>query len=248
MHWPADVLDVLLSVIAKRVGELSASLVENLARHRNAAGFRQRLEPSGDIDPVSINAGLVLEDIAEVDSDAKEHHVCRQCAIASFRTGLLHSHCAFDSADGAREFGENAIAGRIDYLAAEPLGKRNERRPQGLEAANRSASSCPIKREKPTTSATRIAARWRVEASTAGDRRAITMPVHEPSSRCYGRSQGLRPCEAIAKRQKPWHWSVLAHKTTDRRDYEVLAETGSDFAPGELDGLIRNTVMARAVR
>src|SRR6516162_9645032 len=57
-----DILDILLSHVLERVGELVADLVPHRARYTNAAGFGQCLQPRGDIDAVAV-------DIITVDYD-----------------------------------------------------------------------------------------------------------------------------------------------------------------------------------
>ena len=59
-----------------------------------------------------------MDDIAIVDADAEaELSVGRRVEIA-FGDGGLNRDGRLDSPDDAGEFGQNAVAGQVDYLAA----------------------------------------------------------------------------------------------------------------------------------
>jgi hypothetical protein len=126
---PVDVLEGLLSNIAPGQAELAEDRVPHRRRDADAAGLSERLEPGRDIDAVAVDAGSVVDDVAEIDADAEQHSVVRGNIEVALGHDLLNGDGAFDRAHGAWELRHDAVARDIDD-ASTVLG--DERQDDGL--------------------------------------------------------------------------------------------------------------------
>ena len=117
MHGSADVLHCLLALVGKREGQLVAHMLVDRAGDGEPAGLGQRLEPRRDVDAVAVDVAALDDDVAEIEADAEvEPAVARDLGIAC-RHGALNLRGAGHGGDRARELGENAVAGGLDYAA-----------------------------------------------------------------------------------------------------------------------------------
>jgi hypothetical protein len=100
-----DVLEVLRAEGQELGLDRAVDLVEDLSRDADAAGLGYPLESRRDVDAVTVDAGLVMNDVAQVDTDA-EAHAARlgHVRVARGHDGLDLDR-AFSRADHARKFG-----------------------------------------------------------------------------------------------------------------------------------------------
>ena len=83
------------------------------------ARYRQRFESRRDIDPVTVNRAVAfLEDVAEIDPDAKFHRVVGCTRGIALREACLDFDRGGDRAADAGEHGEDRVSGHIDDPAA----------------------------------------------------------------------------------------------------------------------------------
>ena len=109
-----DVLDLLLAHRLEAEGELLLDLLRHLARHADAAGLGQLLEPGGDVDALAV-AVLALDDhLAQIDADPDlDALIVGTCGIA-LGEAALQRHRAFDRIDDRAELGEHAVAHELE--------------------------------------------------------------------------------------------------------------------------------------
>ncbi len=104
--------------IAQHQIDFAGDLLRHLARHTHAAGRRDAFEARGDIDAVTVDFPTVLEHLAEVDSDTKEHTpVLGQVGVAP-RELRLHRSRRSDAGDDAGELRQHRITGIAQHRAA----------------------------------------------------------------------------------------------------------------------------------
>jgi hypothetical protein len=72
----------------------------------------------GDIHTITVDARLVVDDIAEVDADAEPHVAIRFDRSVAVSHGLLDGDRTLDSVHNAAELGEDAVSGRVDDATA----------------------------------------------------------------------------------------------------------------------------------
>ena len=95
-------------------------LVEDLARDHDRTGCRESLDASGDVDPVAVNAVLVSDDVADVESDPDgDRRFLLECLLG----GDSGRHCV----DGAPEDAESPVPVELDNLTAVFLDRLAER-------------------------------------------------------------------------------------------------------------------------
>ena len=90
-----------------------------MAGNEDAARVRDRLQPRRNVDAITIVAGFVVDNVADVDAYAELHaplQLACSVALAHFR---LDRNRAFERVHDAGELGENAVAGGIDDATAE---------------------------------------------------------------------------------------------------------------------------------
>jgi hypothetical protein len=121
-----------LARILERHWELAVDLLVHGAGHQHAAWVRERLEAGGDVDAVSVDPRVVVDDIAEADADAKAHASMLGHGLVARGHHGLDLDRTFDGTDDAGEFGEDAVAGGVDD------------RPPCRAISGRTAPSCAL--------------------------------------------------------------------------------------------------------
>src|SRR5207245_9191869 len=105
-EWPRDVLDALLADVVERVRKLLADVIVHGAADADAARFRKRLQPCGDVDAVAVDVVAVYDHVAEIDPDAKaDAAVLRDIGVAVDHCSL-HLDCAAHRIYDARKLDE----------------------------------------------------------------------------------------------------------------------------------------------
>ena len=135
VHRLVDVLDLLLALVVEGGAHLVAHGAAHRVRHRDAAGLRERLQARRDVHAVAIDGAVgLLDDVAHVHADAKEH-----AALLGQRGGLvaerpLDREGRAHRAGGRVEDGEDRIAGHVDdasFVAFDLLAKDGARVVEG---------------------------------------------------------------------------------------------------------------------
>jgi hypothetical protein len=116
-HRLSNILQRLQTHIFKANIDPAADLALGVIRNADASGFRDPLQPRGDVDAIAKNIVLVNHDIADVNADAKFNPgILRYVGVL-----LSHSALDFDGATncvyGAGELDQHAVAGSLDNAA-----------------------------------------------------------------------------------------------------------------------------------
>src|SRR5262249_5613762 len=106
-------------------------------RHADAAGGGEALQPRRNIDAVTEQLPVTIEDITDRDADAKIHLPARPIGAIAGADALVHVHRAAPGIDRARELGQQGVPHRVDDAAAISGGQFIEGRAPNDEAANR---------------------------------------------------------------------------------------------------------------
>src|SRR5262249_3111611 len=111
MHWPGDVLDLLLAEIVEGVIEPVAHLIANDPADADPTGIGQSFKPSWEVHPGAEDIVFFDNHVAEVDPNAELYPFGgRGCRVA-----LSHSpldlHAAADRINHAGELRQEAVAG-----------------------------------------------------------------------------------------------------------------------------------------
>ena len=112
-----DVLHPLVAHWLEGEGDRLLNLLRHLARYANAAGGRELLQPSRDIDAFAVPVLAFDDHFPKVDADADLDALFRFDPGIAFRHAALHGHRAFDRIDHAAEFGEKPIAHELEDAA-----------------------------------------------------------------------------------------------------------------------------------
>jgi len=135
-HRLLDVIELALAPVFERHWQLAVHLLVHCAGHEHAARVRERLQPGDNVDAVAVDPRFVMDDIAEVDADAKAHaSMLRHGLIARGHHGLDLDR-AFGSTDDAGKFGEDAITGGVDDPTSVTGDQRQDRALMRLEVAH----------------------------------------------------------------------------------------------------------------
>src|SRR4029077_10230976 len=117
-HRAGDVLDLLLTHVLERDGELVAHLVAHHPADADAAWFGQGFEARRDVDAIAEDVLLIDHDVAEVDADAEfDASLLRHAGVALSHLAL-HLDRATHRIDHAGEFNKQTIARRLHDAAA----------------------------------------------------------------------------------------------------------------------------------
>ena len=113
-----DVLELGRAKVADREIEAPLDLPIGILRQADRARLANAFEARGDIDAVAhqIAVGL-LDDIPEVNADAKFDALFEPDARVAVDHGVLHFECATHGIDHAAELDDAAVAGALDNPA-----------------------------------------------------------------------------------------------------------------------------------
>jgi hypothetical protein len=128
---------MVLADIYKRELHLAENLYVHLARDANASRFRDYFETSSDIDAIAIDTGIVEDDVALIDADAKAHAAPFFNAGIALRHRPLDCHGALGCVHDAAELREDPIAGGVNDAAAVLCNHGEYDGLMRLEVANR---------------------------------------------------------------------------------------------------------------
>ncbi len=136
-HRTRDVFELLLADVLAGKINASADLLVNFARDTDAAGLCDALQPGSHVDAVAVDAGFVVDHVADIDADAELHAALwLNGGIALGHLGLDGDR-AFDRVHHAGEFGENAVARSVDDASCELTDHREHHRLMALEITHR---------------------------------------------------------------------------------------------------------------
>ncbi|MGY3471176.1 hypothetical protein ACVWWR_002517 [Bradyrhizobium sp. LM3.2] len=114
----SNVLEVLLAGIIKHNIKFIAELSVGIIRHTNATGLRNRFETRCYVDTVAEYVPIILDNIANIDTDPELNSIVRWYVRIAFRHATLNidrtAHCVHN----AIELGQKAIAGVLDDVPA----------------------------------------------------------------------------------------------------------------------------------
>src|SRR6516164_10948566 len=114
-----DVLQRLKAQVTVAQRQSTIDLLVRLARQADAAWRGKVFQPRSNIDTVAINAGFVVDYIADIDSNPVLHAAFwLDCRIALCHRGL-NCNRTFDGIHNTGELGKNAITSRINDAPAE---------------------------------------------------------------------------------------------------------------------------------
>ena len=152
LHRAGDVLEALhRRGCRRRNRQPAADLIVDDARYADPARLGDPLQPGRDIHPVAVDVVALDDDVAEVDADPEYDPLVFRDRDVALGHPALHRDRAGDGLDDAREFDQDAVAGRLDD-AALVLGDLgiDQFAPQRLvEPFQRATSSAPISRCTP---------------------------------------------------------------------------------------------------
>ena len=109
-----DVLDSLLSARLDFDRDLVAHLLRSTARYVDATGVRQRLDPGGNIHPVTIDVVALDDDVTDINANPELYPSVFGAARIVFLDLLLDLDCAGDGIYGARKLHQRAIAHKFE--------------------------------------------------------------------------------------------------------------------------------------
>ena len=114
---------MFLSCVGAEIDDLeiepSLDLPIGVLRKADRAGLGDTLQPRGDIDPVTHKIAVaLLDDVADMDSDAKLDPPFGRHAGIALDEAVLHLDRAAHRVDHAAELDDAAVAGALDDAAA----------------------------------------------------------------------------------------------------------------------------------
>jgi hypothetical protein len=110
-----NVLEALLAQIVEPEIEFVADLIVDDSRHTNPARFGNSLQSCRDIDAIAVDVVVLRDDdVAEIDADPEYDPLVFRGRDVALDHPALHRNGAGHGLNHAREFDEDAIAGRLD--------------------------------------------------------------------------------------------------------------------------------------
>jgi hypothetical protein len=106
MHWPGDVLDLLLAQILEHEIELVAHLVMHDPADADPAGLGQPFQPRRDVHPIPEDVVLLNDHVAEVDADAEPDPLLLRHLGLALGHAALDLHSAAHGVDNAHELSQ----------------------------------------------------------------------------------------------------------------------------------------------
>jgi hypothetical protein len=132
-----NILDGLVAEIGKRYRQLVADVIAYHRRDADRAGLGERLQASGNVDPVAEQVGAVDHNVADMHADAEAHRLVPSAAGAFGCDSVLRRHRARDGVNRAGEIGDHAVARRVEDPAAVGCDQPVDDGPTGLESGKR---------------------------------------------------------------------------------------------------------------
>ena len=80
--------------------------------------------PGGDVDSVTVDSGVVVDHVAQIDADAKPHAAMLGHALVALGHHGLDLDRALGRGDDAGKFSQNAVAGGVDDPPTRPMSGR----------------------------------------------------------------------------------------------------------------------------
>ena len=115
---PFDVLELGLAEIRDRHVEPAAHLAIGVLGQADRAGRGDPFQSRGDVDAVAHQVAVaLLDDVAQMNADAKFYALVGRDARVALDHGVLHFECAAHRVDDAAELDDAAIAGALDDTA-----------------------------------------------------------------------------------------------------------------------------------
>ena len=113
-----DVLELSLAEIGDRHVEPAADLTIGVLGKADRAGRGDSLQPRGDVDAVAHEIAVaLLDDVAQMNADAKLDTLFGRDARVALDHGVLHFERAAHRVDDAAELDDAAVAGALDDAA-----------------------------------------------------------------------------------------------------------------------------------
>src|SRR5262245_9474419 len=114
MDGLGDVLQVLRTAILDIEGEFSARMIQHCLGDADAAGFGERLEPSGNVDAIAVYVVVIDDDIAEIDANADVDALVLWDIGITLGKATLERDGALHCINDAREFDKYAVTSGFD--------------------------------------------------------------------------------------------------------------------------------------
>ena len=115
---PFDVLELRLAEIGDGHIEPAAHLPIGVLGQADRAGRGDPLQPRGDVDAVAHQIAVaLLDDVAQMNADAKFDALVERDARIALDHGVLHFERAAHRVDDAAELDDAAVAGALDDAA-----------------------------------------------------------------------------------------------------------------------------------
>src|SRR3989442_9502574 len=117
LQWGVDVLHLPSTRTNHRKLELVPYIIVDLFRQADSSWVSQGLYAGGDVDRVSVDVILVMNNVSQVNPDAESDPPPGWVDGVSFVKRLLHFKGTPDGLECAREFYEKCVAHRLDLFA-----------------------------------------------------------------------------------------------------------------------------------
>jgi len=128
-----DVLDLPLAHFLEVERQFSADLIVDGIGNEHAARLSQRLQPRRDVDAVTVDSGLVVDHISQIDPNAKPH----AATLGHPSVALGHHGLDLDRTLGgaydAGKLSHDAIASGVDDPPTVPADQGQDHALMGLE-------------------------------------------------------------------------------------------------------------------
>src|SRR4030095_2742270 len=115
--------------------QLAGALMLDGIGNERATRLSQRFQPRRDVDAVTVDPGLVVEHISQIDPDAKPHAATLGHPLVALGHHGLHLDCTLGGAYDAGKFSHDAIAGGVDDPPAVPADQRQDSALRGVRVA-----------------------------------------------------------------------------------------------------------------
>src|SRR5437899_1524054 len=110
---PRDVLEVLPAQLAVPQFELPFDLIQDLARNADPSPIGDPFKPGCHVDSIAEDVAAVLDDVSDIDADAKLDALFRRHLHISFDHASLNFDGTVDGIHNASKLDEHAVAAGI---------------------------------------------------------------------------------------------------------------------------------------